>query len=199
MSQRKGYPTHARRQRGSALLLGMMLLLVMTLLAVFASSTGIMQERMSGNYRDAARAFEAAENAARWGEFWIYSLNTPTERAAALPCGEEGSCSAGDIVRKVGTSYPHAMEEEDKTWWSNNTMVYGDDPGTTATEESIRKLEGTAAQPRFAIEHVGFVPDDLGTPGPKTGLNFYRVTAAGLGGQAENVAHTRTTVVHRFD
>jgi len=196
MSMGISYSTRQQRQRGSALLLGLLLLVVMTLLAVFASSTGIMQERMSGNYRDAARAFEAAENATRWAEFWIYSLNTPAERAGAIPC--ESACGSGDVIRTVG-NYPYATEEEDATWWTNNAMVYGDDPGTVTIQENLRSVTGVHDVPRFAIEHVGFVPDDFGSTGPRTGLDFYRITARGMGGQAENVAFTRSTIVYRFE
>ena len=196
MSNSNIHAPQRRSQRGSALLLGLLLLVVMTLLAVFASSTGIMQERMSGNYRDAARAFEAAENATRWAEFWIYSLNTPGERAIASPC--DSSCGSGDIIRTVG-NYPHTTEQEGASWWASNAMMYGDDPGTTSNQESLRAISGAHEQPNFVIEHVGFVPDDFGSTGPRTGLNFYRVTARGVGGQPENVAFTRSTIVYRFE
>ena len=60
--------TAAIYQRGSALFMALMILIVLTLLAVVTSSNSVLQERMTGNFRDSALAFEAAENSLRWAE-----------------------------------------------------------------------------------------------------------------------------------
>ena len=56
------------RQSGSALIVGLILLLVMTMLGLTAMQTTSLEERMSGNMRDRDLAAQAAEMALRAGE-----------------------------------------------------------------------------------------------------------------------------------
>jgi type IV pilus assembly protein PilX len=55
----------ARRDRGIALVVGMVLLVLLALLGSTAYSLATQEERMAGNARDHERAFEAAELALR--------------------------------------------------------------------------------------------------------------------------------------
>jgi type IV pilus assembly protein PilX len=57
-----------QRQRGVALFVGLMFLLVLTLLGLSASQGSIMQERMAGNVADSNVAFQRAEGALRLAE-----------------------------------------------------------------------------------------------------------------------------------
>ena len=54
-----------QRQRGFVLLMGMMLLLVLSLIAVTAMQGTTLQERMTGNVRESNLAFQRAENIIR--------------------------------------------------------------------------------------------------------------------------------------
>lgn len=53
------------RQRGVALLMGMMMLLVLTLISVTAMQGSTMQEKMAGNVRESNLAFQTAEDVVR--------------------------------------------------------------------------------------------------------------------------------------
>ena len=71
------YPTFRspRRQRGVALLVVLMLLLIMTLLGLASLRGSIMEERMSANLFDRSLMFQAAESALRQGEdTWVDRL-----------------------------------------------------------------------------------------------------------------------------
>ncbi|HET8692290.1 MAG TPA: PilX N-terminal domain-containing pilus assembly protein, partial [Steroidobacteraceae bacterium] len=50
-----------RRQQGAALVIGLVLLLVLTILAVSGVFTSTMELRMVGNTQNQERAFQAAE------------------------------------------------------------------------------------------------------------------------------------------
>jgi type IV pilus assembly protein PilX len=65
---------HAHGQRGSALMVALVFLLLMILLGVSAMQGSNMQERMAGNLRDRNMAFQSAEAALRGGETWLMSL-----------------------------------------------------------------------------------------------------------------------------
>lgn len=58
-------PPTIHSQRGVALFVGLMFLLVLTLLGLSASQGSIMQERMAGNVSDANVAFQRAEGTLR--------------------------------------------------------------------------------------------------------------------------------------
>ncbi len=57
-----------QKQRGVALFVGLMFLLVLTMLGLSASQGSIMQERMAGNVADANIAFQRAEGTLRLAE-----------------------------------------------------------------------------------------------------------------------------------
>lgn len=67
-------PASMLRQRGSALAISLIFLLLMTLLGVSAMQGSNMQERMAGNLRDRNMAFQAAEAALRAGEGWLLNI-----------------------------------------------------------------------------------------------------------------------------
>ena len=56
------------RESGSALVVSLILLVVLTMLGVQGMRTNVMQERMAGNMRERSLAFQAAEAALREGE-----------------------------------------------------------------------------------------------------------------------------------
>lgn len=57
-----------QRQRGAALFVGLMLLIVMTLIGLAAMQSTLLQERMAGNFRLVNLAFQSAEDTARNAE-----------------------------------------------------------------------------------------------------------------------------------
>src|SRR5690349_1024962 len=78
------------RQRGTALVTSLLLLLILTVIGVTAMQVTRMQERMAGNTRDLNLAFQGAEAALRNGEDMIAAEGfAPTPAAgvcATAPC-----------------------------------------------------------------------------------------------------------------
>lgn len=66
-------------QRGAALIVSLILLMVMTLIGVFAMRGTTLEERMAGNMRDRSLAFEAGESGLRDAERWLDSLDGPIQ------------------------------------------------------------------------------------------------------------------------
>jgi type IV pilus assembly protein PilX len=66
--------SHAGGQRGSALVVALVFLLLMTMLGISAMQGSNLQERMAGNLRDRNMAFQAAEAALRNGETWLMTI-----------------------------------------------------------------------------------------------------------------------------
>lgn len=52
----------SRYQRGTALIMSMVILMILTILGISAMGTASLEEKMSGNVQEATRAFQAAES-----------------------------------------------------------------------------------------------------------------------------------------
>jgi len=66
------------RQQGSALIIGMVFLIVLTILGIASMQGTTMQERMAGNYRETNESLQAAEAALRVAERLILSEDATT-------------------------------------------------------------------------------------------------------------------------
>lgn len=64
-----------KRQRGAALILSLLLLLVLTLLAVSSMQNTVMQERMVSAEREGIVSLEIAESALRDAELYLEGIN----------------------------------------------------------------------------------------------------------------------------
>lgn len=146
-------------QRGSVLLVGLILLLIITMLSLTAIRTTSMQERMSGNMRERGVAFQAAEIALRQAEAPLrknvsFTVSPPT---------------AGYYEPSMGGANPPENLADDSAWSSNTmsaTSVYG--TGGNAPKYIIEKLPA----------HVPLVP------GEPVKTDEFRISALGMGPSA---------------
>lgn len=83
--------TQTRRLRGSALLVALVFLLILTLLGLAAANTSIMQERMASNVSEYNIAFQNAEAVLREVEF---RLRQPVPGVSITPWGDVGNLVA---------------------------------------------------------------------------------------------------------
>lgn len=154
-----------RGQRGAALIVSLLLLLVLTILALSASQTSRLQERMAGNNRDYELAFQAAETAARATEEALLA-------AEQTPCADTSDPTNCPLVQKGGvTAVP---SDSNETWWNSNTRQYG---------TSGQDMAGLHADPRTIAEEIGKTKVgglDIGQGAEQT-RDFYKVTANGFG------------------
>lgn len=125
-------------QRGAALVVSLLLLLVMTILALSMSQTTRLQERMAGSSRDAKLAFQSAESGLRGAENYLKGL---TERP--ITCNDPKSC----VVVEQGTFDAVDLTRQTEAWWDAN----GQEFGTASTNE----LPNVEADPKYVIEYYG--------------------------------------------
>ena len=64
---------HSQRQTGSALIISLVFLLLLTILGVSSMQSSTLQEKMAGNSAEKNRAFQLAEAALRAGEAEVFS------------------------------------------------------------------------------------------------------------------------------
>jgi type IV pilus assembly protein PilX len=167
-----GYTVARNRQRGAVLIVSLLLLLVLTILAIGASQTTRLEERMAGNTRDMDMAFQASEAGLRAAEQYI--AKTPS-----LPTCLDPS-SASCYVLDQGHFATTDLARQTEAWWRTNAKAFG-----TATTQEV---QGVTEEPRFVIEEFQTVTFSLvvghGVPPGKT---YYKSTAWSPG--ATNTSH----------
>ena len=96
---------HPRRERGMALITGLLLLLVVTIIAMSMFRSFGMQEKIAGNTREKDRALNAAISAQQYAESWLLS-GSAVGRAWPL-------CAPGwrrEPARSIGSSNSTASQ-----------------------------------------------------------------------------------------
>lgn len=159
------------RESGSALIIALVMLLLMTLIGVTAMQTTMMQERMAGNTRDRQLAFEAAEAALRAGEFYL------SDNAVVGPFN-----GSNGLYQPVTTGAPR---------WSVVDWTSGD------VQTVVFSVTGAqlAVNPAYIIEELAPSSDpegslDAGAPLPE--VRQYRITARGWGGSDAAIVQLQT-------
>jgi type IV pilus assembly protein PilX len=171
--------TPAHCEKGSVLIISLIMLIVLTLIGITAMSTASLQEKMAGNSRDMALAFQAAEAALRGGE------NYYVDSVVSIGSAFDGSHTG---------LYPYGANPDvfSPATWANSLPYSG-------------TIAGVAEQPRFIIEYVGRIEQgggdlNVGGYGESSGLGTkvaVRVTARGVGGTPDAVVYLQSNFVSR--
>lgn len=163
-----------RLQRGSALVVSMVFMLLLTIIGVGAMQSSSLQERMAGNVRDTNSAFQAAEAAVRAAETYLQGANVGPFTGAN---GLYRFCGVG--VVGAGCNVPDWRDRASGGWASPAANVAGVD-----------------AQPQFIIQLMPAMADpngSLAADEPNPALEFYRVTARGFGASSNSMVVIQTT------
>ncbi len=165
------------QQRGITLATGLILLLMVTLLGITAMSTSSFQQKMTANFVDKEVAFQAAESGLIAGESWLNSQ-------ILAPIAVSG-CTPPCVLAHDPDFY---MEDQTATWWSTN--------GALASEVILPTV---STQPRYTIQYVTFIPDDLVIgSGDPPGRYYYYVTSRGTGASDDAEVLVESSFARRF-
>lgn len=179
-----------KHQRGAVLVVSLLLLLIITVLALGASQTTRLQERMSASMRDRDLAFESSEAGLRNAERIIDSLTV-----APSPC-TTARCQVYDR-----TILPTSLAFQTPTWWTANSWQYVTNESFSTTAANAIKGSGmAAADPQFVVEEIEEVADSLSVPptGPPPSRIYYRISSGGQGGTAQAQVVLQSTFARRF-
>lgn len=176
------HPNRIGRQNGAALIVALVMLLVLTLIAITASRTSTLQERMAGNFRQSSIAFEAAEVTLRIGEEWVENQIGGPRPVAVTASG----CGAPPCDVLV-------MDELDpldysNSWDTGNVHVLSETP------------HDAVEPPEYFIEEQQVVRDSLnvGMSTDTTARHYFRITARAVGGTTSAQSILRSSYAARF-
>lgn len=139
------YHFKARQQRGAALFIALILLLIITALAISSMRESTLEARITANTIESKRLFNSAEAGLREGERRIALSVSPLDSCGSVPC-----------IKGVATTYTtdfstaHAYSGVDgATAMSRNVHWYIRDTGAGAAEsQAIDPTYGAASGSR---------------------------------------------------
>ena len=162
---------HYKLQQGSALIVSLSILLVLTILGVSAMRNISLEEKMAGNMRDSQVAFEGAEAALRDGELYLETFFNKDDFV------KEGAGATAFYLEKGNN--PPAWTDENN--WNDARVL--------TTDRNIH-FDGyeISQSPQFMIQKVT-ESETAKTPNASkhydehlfATINIYQITARGFG------------------
>lgn len=177
MNIRQLKPVHAQQQNGATLFTALIFLIMLILLGTNAAQMSTQEEHMAGNTRNQDLAFQAAEAALKHVEQNLIAGEKIKDMAF------DGTVAG---LRTLDTCLPNTAG-----YWNgsgdkdchNSTQQYAWSDASSRKPASIRLDQddtvNAGLQPRYVVEKV-------------TGIDSYRVTARGLGGDGVSVVILQT-------
>jgi type IV pilus assembly protein PilX len=170
---------NGRRQRGVALFISLVLLLVLTIIGVSSVQTTTLETRMARNEHDTLLAFQSAESALRDAENFLEGVVTT---AIFTDAGGNGLWTVSDLG--------------DSNRWEQAGVWAG---GTSAVAPTT--VDGVDEAPRYIIEHAASVIreenayqiNDPYAANAADRIEIFRITARGIGGSANARVLLQTT------
>ena len=164
-------------QKGMALITGMLLLMVLTILAMSMFRSYGTQQKIAGNVREKNRAVSAAVSAQQFAEYWLSSTTPPP----AVDCS---GMNLSPVPQVCNNSPDFTVVP-----WSLNAQPVGvsfNNFNTTATVNQTQPSQGTYfSTPLFYITDLG---KSAAGPG-----EVYQIDATGWGGTRDTVAVVEST------
>lgn len=164
----------AHEQRGAAMLVALILLIVLSLLGAASARMTVLEERMTGNTQDRSIAFEAAEAALRDGERQL--------EAGALP-----------VFNGVSGFHPEPDPTEPPLWQTVNWSS-----GAVGTYDRFDGAPGLLARAEAAwiveeLPNVRLPGESLACCEPVGDDGFFRITSRGVGSAGNGVVMLQST------
>jgi type IV pilus assembly protein PilX len=207
---------HINRNRGSVLLVSLVMLLVLTVIGVSTMSNIGVNEKMAANYRDHNLAFQAAEAALTAGEQRAEALSKILDAAGLSNATDYFACTDTNANCLTSTcleglcftgTYP-AISAGGSTAGICETTVAANklwETAATWTTTNVAashpvSIAGLSENPKYIIEFMCYVmadpEEDASSVPPSYGADWaymYRVTALGRGATANSKAMIQST------
>lgn len=208
------FPRRAR-ERGVVLLVALIFLILLTLLAIGASSGSLLQQRMVAATRSAQLATMSGDSALRGAEWRIWS--TSSAIGGNLVCDSSAINATSGCVKYDPTSALYGTTGDvtkfragNNAWLSlTGPITYTGPAGsgfTSFADASDTASPNVAENPQYLIEDMGLVKPpgsgpqhESGVTGPNNGgaghlnIHIFRITARATGGNKNTVRVVQST------
>lgn len=171
-------------QRGIALAMGLLFLLLLTIIGVTSMNTSILQERMAGNMRDQDIALQAAETSLRYGEELLRQI--PPDTLCNSPPITGPAPDSNGVWGNGSTNI------DDPAWWSSWGI-------TLMQDGSTKQVVEASEDPRHVFERITYISDSKNILDPDaygklpSRKFFFRISARGVGRTSTSQAVLRNS------
>ena len=169
------------RQQGMALVTGLLLLVVCTIIAVSMFRSYGMQERIAGNIREKQRATNAANSTLQYAEWWLTTT-------AALPTPV--SCT-GLVSSSVGQICTNALADPTSVPWTNAGVQVGVTFSGFNTSNTVNTTASRGTYYKTPIFYITDLGANKGTPAGEV----YQIDAVAWGSTPNTVSVVESTYV----
>jgi type IV pilus assembly protein PilX len=170
-----------RSARGMALISGLMLLLVMTILGIAMFRSFGTLERIAGNTREKQRALGAATSAQTYAEWWLTS-------SGGVNATTGTNCTAGSVTAPATVQIcTAALNNPGALGWPSS--VNYTPPGMQVGSAGV--VNNYSNSPAFYISYLGGSFDNTGGLPKQT--SSYQIDAVGYAGTANSAAVVEST------
>ncbi len=205
MKQEREFIVFNEKQQGAALVVGLIMLLLLTVIGLSAMQGTVMQEKMSANMKDKAVALQGGESTLRYVEEGFIDSLLQREKGSLF----DNCNTCGFVNSEVETKAATALDSS-PTDWESASLSYGSftNNGSTITLPSGSLLDPTAnssnaivvENPRALVEYLTLKRDaidsgDAGTPG----VDLYRSTVKSKGSSETSEVVLQTIYGARFE
>lgn len=178
------------REHGAVLITGLLILAVMTILGLGSLRGTILEERMAGNLKEQATAFQAAEAALQAALTVIERSPTPPAVDAWGPGSLTDACKVTD---PDGSGACTQLQSVLGDWRAGTDPVQGI-PLASLGDGAF----GDGLQPRVTVEQRYVTPLDFESAAQGRGIYFYTVTALGMGQVGQSRTILQSTIPKVF-
>jgi type IV pilus assembly protein PilX len=174
------------REEGFVMVTAVLFLLVLTILGLSSMGGTILEEKMTGFYRDRQIAFEAAEAALRDGELDALSSRISGETGFVTGCGNTTGTTGYAGLCTVETDGTPVWIDFEADSTRNTGWVDGDDESHSVrygqfSGASAFPTDAVAKPPRYIIEVMKLPEQQIKLNATQAYKFAYRITAVGFG------------------
>ncbi len=175
------------KQRGVALITGLVLLAVLSLFALVATSGMILQRHMASNYQENKRALENSAIASSFATAWLFSrANHEREKACISDC-------VLPVAIHQASEIPADAEHLGLSWWQSNGVAVGINP--ESGESTGDNPASGADPPLWILQELHFkAAENSDDENSFEGVGYYRILSRGTGTRAGKIAVTESIV-----
>lgn len=188
---RRTLPLRWHHEAGAVLVVGMLMLVLLTVIGLAATTTGSLESEISGNEKLYQQAFYAAEISLVSAESSIEALLSRVDLQEGTTPGHYPQNSvhfdpASHQMIRTQDGMGDAVPPQPMRWDASDSIGIPIPSG----------LQGVATAPRYIIEERRFQSDSLGTgiTYGRAGIYYFNVIARGTGGR--DAAHTLLETVY---
>lgn len=187
-----GLRDRSRSQRGIALLTALLILIMLTLLAMAMFRGFGLQQKIAGNVREKERAFQAAESALQYAEWWLSPGNpNPPPQDSGTDCSTSSANITVVTPADMRVCALPLTTSADPTSWTG-ALIYTPLKMKVAVGGGVAQDGNNNADINYAKSPLVYIAYLGLSPSGKEKL--YSITAAGFGGSTTSTAVVQSVV-----